>query len=77
MRWAGNVVRVEEMMSIRFWSEILKRIDQLRRPGHKWQDNIVLDLLEIGWDSVDWIHLARDRDQWRAVVNTVMNLRVP
>jgi hypothetical protein len=36
-----------------------------------------MDLTEIGWEGVDWIHLARDRDQWQAVVNTVMNLRVP
>jgi hypothetical protein len=40
-------------------------------------DNITIDLREIGWDGVDWIDLAQDRDQWRALVNTVMNLRVP
>jgi hypothetical protein len=41
-------------------------------------DNIkILDLREIGWDGVDWIELAQDRDKWRALVNTVMNLRVP
>jgi hypothetical protein len=40
-------------------------------------DNIKIDLREIGWDGVDWIHLALDRDQWRALLNTVMNLRVP
>jgi hypothetical protein len=40
-------------------------------------DNIKIDLREIGWDGVDWIDLAEDRDQWRALVNTVMNLRVP
>jgi hypothetical protein len=40
-------------------------------------DNIKKDLIEIGWDRVDWIDLAQDRDQWRALVNTVMNLRVP
>jgi hypothetical protein len=39
-------------------------------------DNIKIDLIEIGWDGVDWIDLAQDRDQWRALVNTVMNLRV-
>jgi hypothetical protein len=38
---------------------------------------IKMDLREIGWDGVDWIELAQDRDQWRALVNTVMNLRVP
>jgi hypothetical protein len=40
-------------------------------------DNIKIDLREIGWDVMDWIDLAHDRDQWRALVNTVMNLRVP
>jgi hypothetical protein len=40
-------------------------------------DNIKVDLREIGWDDMDWIDLARDRDRWKALVNTVMNLRVP
>jgi hypothetical protein len=43
----------------------------------RWVDNIKMDLREIGWDGVDWIDLARDRYQWRALVNTVMNIRVP
>jgi hypothetical protein len=43
----------------------------------RWVDNIKIDLREIGWDGMDWIGLAQDRDQWRALVNTVMNLRVP
>jgi hypothetical protein len=49
----------------------------LGRPRRMWVDNIYMDLREIGWDGMDWIHLARDRDQWRALVNTVMNLRIP
>jgi hypothetical protein len=49
----------------------------LRRPRSRWVDNIKIDLRELGWDGVDWIDLAQDRVQWRAVVNTVMNLRVP
>jgi hypothetical protein len=40
-------------------------------------NDIKMDLREIGWDSMDWIDLAQDRDQWRALMNTVMNLRVP
>jgi hypothetical protein len=47
------------------------------RPRRKWEDNIRMDLREIGWGDRDWIDLAQDRDQWRALVNTVMNLRVP
>jgi hypothetical protein len=48
----------------------------LGRPRRRWED-IRMDLREIGWGGVDWIDLAEDRDQWRALVNTVMNLRVP
>jgi hypothetical protein len=49
----------------------------LGRPRRRWVDNIKMDLGEIGWDGRDWIKLAQDRDQCRALVNTVMNLRVP
>jgi hypothetical protein len=48
----------------------------LRRPRRMWVDNIKMVLREIGWDVVDWIDIAQDRDQWRALVNTVLNLRV-
>jgi hypothetical protein len=48
----------------------------LGRPRRRWVDNINMDLLEIGWGGVDLIGLAQDRDKWRALVNTVMNLRV-
>jgi hypothetical protein len=49
----------------------------LRRPGHRWEDTIRMDLRKIGWEDVDWIYLAEDRDQWQTPVNIVMNLRVP
>jgi hypothetical protein len=49
----------------------------LGRPTRRWVDNIKMDLREIEWDGVDWIDLAQDRHQWRALVNMVMNLRVP
>jgi hypothetical protein len=49
----------------------------LGRPTRRWEDNINMDLREIEWGGIDWIDLAQDRDQWRALVNTVMNLRVP
>jgi hypothetical protein len=48
----------------------------LGRPRHRWVDNIKIDLRKIVWDGVDWIDLAQDRDHWRALVNTVMNLWV-
>jgi hypothetical protein len=46
----------------------------LGRPRHRWKDNIRMDLREIGWEGVDWIHLIQDRDQWFALTNMVMNL---
>jgi hypothetical protein len=49
----------------------------LKRLRFKWVYNIRIDLREIVWDGMDWIDLAQDRDQWRAIVNTVMKLRVP
>jgi hypothetical protein len=49
----------------------------LGRPRRRWVDNIKTDITEIVWDGVDWIDMAQDRDHWRAVANTVMNLRVP
>jgi hypothetical protein len=49
----------------------------LGRPRRRWVDNIKIDLREIGWNGMDWTDLAQDRDQWRALVNTVMNFRVP
>jgi hypothetical protein len=49
----------------------------LGRPRRRWVDNIKMDLREIGWYDVDWIDAAQDRDQWRALVYTVMNLRAP
>jgi hypothetical protein len=49
----------------------------LGRPRRGWVDNIKMDLREVGWGGMDWIELAEDRDSWRALVNTVMNLQVP
>jgi hypothetical protein len=49
----------------------------LARPKRRWADNIKMDLRGIGWDGMDWIDLAQDSDQWRALVNKVMNLRDP
>jgi len=49
----------------------------LGRPRHRWEDNIKMDLQEVRCEGMDWIELAHDRDKWRALVNGVMNLRVP
>jgi hypothetical protein len=47
------------------------------RPRHRWEDNIKIDIQEVGWGGMDWIYLAQDRDRWRALVNAAMNFRVP
>jgi len=49
----------------------------LGRPRHRWEDNIKLDLKEVGCGCMDWIKLPKDRDSWRALANVVMNLQVP
>jgi hypothetical protein len=49
----------------------------LGRPRHRWEDNIRMDLCEVGCACVDWMELAQDRDRWHALVSVVMNLRVP
>jgi hypothetical protein len=49
----------------------------LGRPRRRWVHNIRRDCGEIGWDGIDWVDVTEDRDQWRALVNTVMNLRLP
>jgi hypothetical protein len=54
-----------------------KRKRPRKKLRRRWEDNIGMDLREIGREGVDWIHLAQDRDSWRGLVNTVMNLRVP
>jgi hypothetical protein len=49
----------------------------LGRPRFRWEDNVKIDLQEVGCGDMDWIDMAQERDRWRAVVNVVMNLRVP
>jgi hypothetical protein len=61
MKWVGHVARKGEMKMITiFWLKILKR--PLGRPRHRWEDNVRMELSEMGWEGVDWIHLAQDRD---------------
>jgi hypothetical protein len=78
MRWAAHVARMGE---VRVAYNILVGRPEGRRPlgrlRRRWEDNIKLDLREIGFGGVDWIYWAQDRDRWRAFVNTVMNLRFP
>jgi hypothetical protein len=78
MRRAGHVARMGE---VRGAYNILVGKPQgrrpLGRPRRRWEDGIRMDLGEVGFGDVDWIHLVRDRDRWRALVNTVMSLRVP
>ena len=77
MRWAGHVVCMGE-------GRVVQRVlmgkpegrRPLGRPRHRWEDNIKMDLQEVGGTG-DWMELARDRDRWRAIVNMVMNLWVP
>jgi hypothetical protein len=78
MRWARHVARMGETRNayrILVGKPEGKR--PLARPRHRWVDNIKTDLTEIEWDGMDWIEQAQDRDQWRALVNTVTNLLVP
>jgi hypothetical protein len=74
MRWAGHVAQCERRGMHIGEPEGKRPVGRSRR---RWVDNIKMDLREIGWDGVDCIGMAQDRDQWRALVNTVMNLRVP
>jgi hypothetical protein len=69
------------MREVRNADKILVRKPEMIKPleklGRRWENNSKLDLREVGWDGVDWMHLAHDRDQWRDLVNTVMNFWVP
>jgi hypothetical protein len=76
MSWAGHVARVGERRSI-YWVLVGKPEGKrpLGRPWNRWEDNIELDLQEVG--GMNWIDLAQDMDRWRVLVNAVMNLRDP
>jgi hypothetical protein len=77
MRWAGHVARmVEKRNAYRLLVGKPEGKRPLGRPRRRWVDNIRMDFGEVGWDDVDWIGLAQDRNRWRALVNSLMNLRV-
>jgi hypothetical protein len=74
MRWAGYVVRMGRGEACTGKPEGKRPLGRLR---HRWEDNIKMDRQEEGCQGMDWIELAQERDGWRALVNAVMNLRVP
>ena len=78
MRWTGHVARMEEGRGV---NKVLVRKSEgkrpLGRPRRRWEDNVKMDLQEVGRGCGDWMELAQDRDRWRALVSTVMNFRVP
>ncbi|KAJ4443146.1 hypothetical protein ANN_04796 [Periplaneta americana] len=78
LRWAGHVARMGESRNA--YRVLVGRPEGKRplgRPRRRWEDNIKMDLREVGYDDRDWINLAQDRDRWRAYVRAAMNLRVP
>ena len=78
MRWAGHVARMGERIGM--YRVLVGKPEGKRplgRPRRRWADNIMMDLQEVGCGGMDWIELAQDKDRCRALVNAVMNLRVP
>ncbi|KAJ4445754.1 hypothetical protein ANN_12439 [Periplaneta americana] len=78
LRWAGHVARMGESRNA--YRMLVGRPEGKRplgRPRRRWEDNIKMELREVGYDDRDWINLAQDREQWRAYVREAMNLRVP
>ena len=76
--WAGHVARMEQFRNA--YRVLVVKPESKRplgRPIRKWEDNIKMELRKVGCDPRDWIGLAEDKDQWRAYVRVVLNLRVP
>jgi len=78
MRWAGHVARMRGRRGLyRVMVGNLEEKRPIGRPRRRWEDNIKMDLQEVGCGGKDWIKLAQDRNRWRALVDAVMNFRVP
>jgi hypothetical protein len=77
MRWAEHVARMGGERCAQGVGGETRGKRPLGRPRRRWEDNIKMDLQEVGLGCGDWIDSAQDRDRWRALVSTVMNLRVP
>jgi transcription termination factor 2 len=78
MRWAGHVARTGERRGV--YRVLVGKPEgrkPLGRPRRRWKDNIKMDLQEVGCEGMDWIAVAQNRNRWRALVNPVMNIRVP
>ena len=78
MRWAGHVAFMGERRDV--YRVLMGKSEgktPLGRPRRRWEDNIKMDLQEVGCGSMDWIELVQDRDRWLELVNAVMNLRFP
>jgi len=78
MRWVGNVARMGDRRGV--YRVLVGKPEgkrSLGRPRRRWEENVMMDLQEVGCGGVDWIRLAEDRDSWRALVTAVMNLRAP
>jgi hypothetical protein len=77
MRWVRHLAQMERRNACRLLVRKPEGYRPLGRPRRRWVDNIRMDLLELGWGDLDCIGLAQDRDRWRALVNSVLNLQVP
>jgi hypothetical protein len=77
MRWAGHVARMGQRNAYMIFVRKPEGKRPLGRQRRRWMDNIKMGLRAIGWCGMDWIDLGQDRDQLRALVNTILNLRVP